>query len=439
MSFRTISVIGLGYIGLPTAAILADHGSSVVGVDTNPHVVETINRGKIHIVEPALDVMVQRAVAKGALRAVTRPEPSDAFLIAVPTPITEDKKADLSYVLAAAEAITAVLKVGDLIILESTSPVGTTEAMIARLARLRPDLRFPSRESDVTDVNVAYCPERVLPGKVVQELVSNDRAIGGVTAGCAERARELYRLFVKGELVSTDVRSAELCKLAENAFRDVNIAYANELANVCQSLGINVWEVIRLANRHPRVDILRPGPGVGGHCIAVDPWFIAESAPDDTPLIQAARRVNDGRPRRVMAQVREAVSRLQAGGDWIPTIACLGLAFKPDIDDLRESPAVEVVQLLLQADLGDILVAEPNIRGLPKDLSDRNLKLVDTDVAMAAADIVLLLVDHSAFRSVDKDLAKKVVIDTRGLWDRQAEGLTSPPVSADPARLIARG
>lgn len=426
MSFQTISVIGLGYIGLPTAAIIADHGAAVIGVDVNVDVVETINRGEIHIVEPALDAVVHRAVEKGALRAVTRPEAADAFLIAVPTPITEEKTADLSFVFAAADAIAPVLKAGDLVILESTSPIGTTEALTTRMAALRPDLRFPTRGGAASDVNVAYCPERVLPGKVVEELVSNDRAIGGVTPHCTERATALYRLFVKGDLLATDVRSAELCKLAENAFRDVNIAYANELANVCAGLDMDVWEVIRLANRHPRVNILRPGPGVGGHCIAVDPWFIAEAAPDDTPLIQAARHVNDGRPHRILTQVGEAVASLGDDAfEGIPTIACLGLAFKPDIDDLRESPAVEVALLIAQEALGRVLVVEPNVSSLPIRLVGQGLELTTLEDALSQAQVVAILVDHQEFKSLSvEDLNGAAVVDTRGT------ALTGPVLKA---------
>jgi UDP-N-acetyl-D-mannosaminuronic acid dehydrogenase len=421
MTFSTVSVIGLGYIGLPTAAVMAERGMTIVGVDVNLHAVETINRGEIHIVEPLLDLTVKAAVASGRLRAVTSPVAADAFLIAVPTPITTDKKADMSYVLAAADAIAPVLKRGDLVILESTSPVGATEMLVARFAQARKDLRFPARGDDgaEVDVNIAYCPERVLPGRVVEELVSNDRAIGGMTPVCTRRAAELYGRFVEGDLVETDARSAELCKLAENAFRDVNIAYANELANVCDGLDMDVWEVIRLANRHPRVNILNPGPGVGGHCIAVDPWFIAEAAPKDTPVIQAARRVNDDRPHRVAAQITAAARKVAGARGAPPTIALLGLAFKPDIDDLRESPAVEVAGLVRGADLGRVLVVEPNITRLPAALGEHGVVLTDLAAALAEADIIVLLVDHREFREIGSAaLANRVIVDTRGLWSR---------------------
>jgi UDP-N-acetyl-D-mannosaminuronic acid dehydrogenase len=415
--FGTVSVIGLGYIGLPTAAVIAERGVPVIGVDVNPHAVDTINRGEIHIVEPLLDLTVRAAVSSGRLRAVTTPRAADAFLIAVPTPITAAKTADMSYVDAAADAVAQVLKVGDLVILESTSPVGATEAMAARMAAARPDLRFP-RRGDVAaeiDVNVAYCPERVLPGKVVEELVSNDRAIGGMTPACGLRAMALYRLFVEGELIPTDVRSAELCKLAENAFRDVNIAFANELANVCDGLEMNVWEVIKLANRHPRVNILSAGPGVGGHCIAVDPWFIAEAAPTDTPVIQAARRVNDERPRRVVDKVLAAIAAHPKGR--AAAVACLGLAFKPDIDDLRQSPAVEVAIQLMQRTTNPIILVEPNIDLLPKDLAGGRAELIGIAAALASADVLVLLVDHREFRAIDRaKLSGRLVVDTRGLW-----------------------
>lgn len=417
MTFGIVSVIGLGYIGLPTAAVIAERGVSVIGVDVNPHAVDTINRGEIHIVEPLLDLTVRAAVTSGRLQAVTTPRPADAFLIAVPTPITASKRADMSYVDAAAEAIAPVLKAGDLVILESTSPVGATESMTRRMAAARPDLRFPRRGEDGAgvDVHVAYCPERVLPGKVVEELVSNDRAIGGMTPACSERAAALYRLFVEGELIPTDARSAELCKLAENAFRDVNIAYANELANVCDSMDMNVWEVIRLANRHPRVNILNPGPGVGGHCIAVDPWFIAEAAPDDTPVIQAARRVNDARPQRVVDKVLAAIAAHPRGQDAV--VACLGLAFKPDIDDLRESPSMEVAERLLAQTANPLLVVEPNISALPRSLAEGRAALAGTDAALAQADILVLLVDHREFRALDgAATGDRLVVDTRGLW-----------------------
>lgn len=400
MAYGTVSVVGLGYIGLPTAAVMAERGLTVIGVDISRHVVDTINEGKIHIVEPLLDVMVKSAVTSGRLRARTDPVAADAFLIAVPTPITAAKRADMSFVMAAADAIAPVLKSGDLVILESTSPVGATHALSVRLAGARDDLRFPTNAGGgEVDVNVAYCPERVLPGRVVEELVSNDRAIGGLTPNCTRRAVALYQQFVEGELVETDARSAELCKLAENAFRDVNIAYANELANVCETLGMDIWEVIRLANRHPRVTILNPGTGVGGHCIAVDPWFIAEAAPEVTPLIQSARHVNDGRPEKVARRIDAAAADLAARTSKQPTIALFGLSFKANIDDLRESPALEVARALDRTLSRELLVVEPHIRALPIHLGDINFRLVTAMEAVAIADIVVVLVNHTEFAS----------------------------------------
>lgn len=418
--FDLIAVIGLGYIGLPTAAVIASNGNHVVGIDVNTNAVDTINRGEIHIVEPKLEEIVRKTVASGLLRAVTQPETADAYLIAVPTPITEEKKADLSYVLSAGKAIATVLKKGDLVVLESTSPVGATETLVKTLSSIRPDLKFPNWAEDVKDgdidIHVAYCPERVLPGKVVEELNSNDRAIGGMTSLCTQRAVELYNLFVDGVLFPTDSRSAELCKLAENAFRDVNIAYANELANVCEGIGMNVWEVIRLANRHPRVNILQPGPGVGGHCIAVDPWFIAETAPEDTPLIQSARYINDGRPARVIARVEKAVSgfllaHTDRNKDSLK-IACYGVAFKPNIDDLRESPALKITADMARNYPGSIWAVEPNVNSLPEELS--HVRLVTQDEAMAEADIHVMLVDHAPFKL--KGPSSEYIIDVKGLW-----------------------
>lgn len=417
MSFKKVCVLGLGYIGLPTAALMASRGIEVVGVDINQSVVDSVNQGKVHIVEPLLDAVVQAAVGSGRLRAAIRPETADAFMIAVPTPITAGKASDMRAVLSAVDAIAPVLKAGDLVVLESTSPVGTTDLITQRMAVARPDLSFPKSGNDgPVDIRVAYCPERVLPGKVIEELVSNDRAIGGVTHTCTESAVGLYGLFVEGELVRTRAREAELCKLAENAFRDVNIAYANELANVCDIASIDVWEVIRLANRHPRVNILNPGPGVGGHCIAVDPWFIVESAPGDTPVIQAARAVNDGRPRRVVEKIRAAVEGLRS-----PMVACLGLSFKPDIDDLRESPAVDVVLKAACLPGVTMLAVEPNIEELPAYIRDAGVQLVDLETALSRADTVVLLVDHKSFRENAVRIAQRDrVIDTRGVLPRSA-------------------
>ncbi|MEN4569887.1 MULTISPECIES: UDP-N-acetyl-D-mannosamine dehydrogenase [Pantoea] len=418
MSFETISVIGLGYIGLPTAAVFASKGKKVVGVDINARAVETINRGAIHIVEPDLDQVVHAAVTRGDLRATTQPEAADAFLIAVPTPFKDEHQPDLRFVKAAAESIAPVLKKGDLVILESTSPVGSTEQMADWLAAARPDLRFP-QHGDTPDIFVAYCPERVLPGQVMVELINNDRVIGGMTPACSARASELYRLFLKGECVETNARTAEMCKLTENSFRDVNIAFANELSLICADQGINVWELIALANRHPRVNILQPGPGVGGHCIAVDPWFIVAQNPELARLIRTAREVNDAKPQWVLDQVKTALADCltQTGKRASDiTIACFGLAFKPNIDDLRESPAVGVAQKIAEWHSGTTWVVEPHIEQLADALAD-NAVLVSAGQALEQADILVMLVDHRAFRAIDgASVQQNWIVDTKGVW-----------------------
>ena len=417
ISFQTVSMIGLGYIGLPTAAMFAARRLKVIGVDINQRAVDTINDGRIHIVEPELDMIVHSAVTQGFLRATTKPEPADAFLIAVPTPFKDDHVPDLAYIEAAARSIAPVLKRGDLVILESTSPVGTTEQMVQWLAAARPDLGFPTPGAAAVDVNVAYCPERVLPGNVVRELVENDRIIGGITPRCSERATALYRTFVKGELLTTSARTAEMCKLAENAYRDVNIAFANELSLISDGLGIDVWELIRLANRHPRVKILQPGAGVGGHCIAVDPWFIVDQSPRESRLIRTAREVNDGKPGWILAKVLDAMCqhpRDASDGDRV-TIAVLGLAFKPNIDDLRESPALEVAEHLTRETGARLLFVEPNVTALPPALQSG--RLVELDVALSEADIVVVLVAHREFADLRARLAgaRSTVIDAVGV------------------------
>lgn len=418
MSFETISVIGLGYIGLPTAAVFASKGKKVVGVDINARAVETINRGAIHIVEPDLDQVVHAAVTRGDLRATTQPKAADAFLIAVPTPFKDEHQPDLRFVKAAAESIAPVLKKGDLVILESTSPVGSTEQMADWLAAARPDLRFP-QHGDTPDIFVAYCPERVLPGQVMVELINNDRVIGGMTPACSARASELYRLFLKGECVETNARTAEMCKLTENSFRDVNIAFANELSLICADQGINVWELIALANRHPRVNILQPGPGVGGHCIAVDPWFIVAQNPELARLIRTAREVNDAKPQWVLDQVKTALADCltQTGKRASDiTIACFGLAFKPNIDDLRESPAVGVAQKIAEWHSGTTWVVEPHIEQLADALADKAV-LVSAGQALEQADILVMLVDHRAFRAIDgASVQQNWIVDTKGVW-----------------------
>ncbi|MCM2528628.1 UDP-N-acetyl-D-mannosamine dehydrogenase [Shewanella algae] len=421
MSFETISVIGLGYIGLPTAAMFASRKKKVIGVDVNQHAVDTINQGKIHIVEPDLDIIVHSAVTDGYLKAVTTAEPADAFLIAVPTPFKPCKEAeipepDLSYIQSACNGIAPVLKKGDLVILESTSPVGATEQVAEWLATARPDLTFPQNAGKEADVNVAHCPERVLPGHVVRELVENDRVIGGMSSRCAERSVELYKTFVQGECVITNARTAEMAKLTENSCRDVQIAFANELSVICDKLDINVWELISLANRHPRINILQPGPGVGGHCIAVDPWFIVSKTPNEAQLIHTARKVNDAKPAWVIDKVKLAIADfLQAN----PTktakevmVACYGLAFKPDIDDLRESPALRITKQICEMHSGTVVAVEPNIEKLP--LSINNVELLSTESALNKADIHVMLVDHKQFKN--NKVASDWVIDTKGVW-----------------------
>ncbi|CBJ83287.1 UDP-N-acetyl-D-mannosaminuronic acid dehydrogenase [Xenorhabdus bovienii str. Jollieti] len=419
MSFETISVIGLGYIGLPTAAAFASRKKNVIGVDVNQHAVETINRGAIHIVEPDLDKVVKTAVEGGYLKAVTCPQAADAFLIAVPTPFKGEHEPDMAYVRSAAESIAPVLKKGDLIILESTSPVGATEQMAEWLAAARPELSFPQQAGENADIDIAYCPERVLPGQVMVELIKNDRVVGGMTLKSSRRASELYKIFLEGECVVTNAKTAEMCKLTENSFRDVNIAFANELSLICSEQGINVWELISLANRHPRVNILQPGPGVGGHCIAVDPWFIVSQNPAQSRLIHTARLVNDGKPLWVVDQVKAAVAGclVESGkrADEIK-IACFGLAFKPNIDDLRESPAVHITKMVAQWHVGQTVAVEPNVHELPNSLKE-SVELIDMQQALNEADVVLMLVDHSQFKAIaGREIKQKWVVDTKGVW-----------------------
>jgi UDP-N-acetyl-D-mannosaminuronic acid dehydrogenase len=412
----TVCVVGLGYIGLPTAAMFASRKVRVIGVDVNPVAVDTINDGRIHIIEPELDIVVRAAVEQGLLRAQTEPAPASAFLIAVPTPIMGDSHSpDVSHVRSAAEAIAPHLRCGSLVILESTSPVGTTEAMAEWLAHARPDLTFPQSHGEDSDIRIAYCPERVLPGKVIHELVANDRLIGGLTNRCSREAIELYRIFVAGQCIATNARTAEMAKLTENSYRDVNIAFANELSVICDGLGIDVWELIALANRHPRVNILQPGPGVGGHCIAVDPWFIVDSSPEDARLIRTARTVNDDKPKWVLDKIRTAVAEHLASHPGKSAeqvaIACYGLAFKADIDDLRGSPALDIVCRIVRDHPGGVLVVEPNVSALPCNLS--RAELVNADTAARRANIHVLLVDHREFKEMVRP--EGIRVDTRGM------------------------
>ena len=428
----SVCVVGLGYIGLPTAAIVARTGCQVHGVDVSQNVVDTINRGEIHIEEVDLDGLVQGVVQRGLLRASTRIEPCDVYVVAVPTPFAKDAHhtPDISYVLSAATEIAAVLKPGDLVILESTSPVGTTEQVRDLLAGLRPDLKMPGRSGETPDVSIAYCPERVLPGHILEELTNNDRSIGGITPRCARKALAFYKLFVRGTCVVTDSRSAEMTKLVENAYRDVNIAFANELSMVADKMGLDVWEVIRLANRHPRVNILTPGPGVGGHCIAVDPWFIVHGAPEQTPLIRTARGVNDGKIHHVIAQAEALIS-----ANPHATVACLGLAFKANIDDFRESPARLVAVTLARKFGARIKVVEPYASELPREFAGSAAELIDIDTALEEAGILIVLVDHDQFKAVPlAERATKLVYDTRGIWLDQPK-----PVLSEQADLRLAG
>lgn len=406
-SFKHICVIGLGYIGLPTAATFAAHGLKVTGVDINQHAIDMINQGKVHIVEPDLDALVRDVVAQGKLSAQLTPIVADAYIVAVPTPFQGDYQPDLKYIEAAANALAPFLKKGNLVILESTSPVEATEKMSNWLHKARPDLTFPQIAGEQADILVAHCPERVLPGKVLQELISNDRIIGGMTPRCSKAAVDLYSVFVKGACIETNARTAEMCKLTENSFRDVNIAFANELSIICDKLDINVWDLISLANRHPRVNILQPGPGVGGHCIAVDPWFIVAKTPEEARLIKTAREVNDIKPFWVIDQIKIKIAEfLQENPNKTikdVTIACYGLAFKPDIDDLRESPALEIARKLGKQGL-NILAIEPHINSLPNDLPE-NIKLIELD-KNHMADIHVILVKHTQFKNLDLKMEK---------------------------------
>lgn len=420
MSFEKIAIFGLGYIGLPTAAMFASCGCEVLGIDIHQSVVDTINRGEIHIVEPDLDAVVKAAVSAGKLSASLEPHPADAFIIAVPTPFKEGQaghpyEPDLSYIEAAAKTLAPVLRPGNLVVLESTSPIGATEKMEAWLAEARPDLSFPSANSEASDIRIAHCPERVLPGNVMNELVSNDRVIGGITPSCSKAAVELYKNFVAAECVTTTSRTAEMCKLAENSFRDVNIAYANELSIICDKFDIDVWELIQLANRHPRVDILQPGPGVGGHCIAVDPWFIVSSAPRDARLIRNARETNNLKPEWVLNRIKQRIAEeiSKSAGEKAEndiTVACFGLAFKPDIDDFRESPSLAIVEKLETDFEGKLLVVEPNAETLPSSLS--KAQLISGDAS--DADIRVFLVKHSPFMLFSPDDGKD--LDFCGLF-----------------------
>jgi UDP-N-acetyl-D-mannosaminuronic acid dehydrogenase len=414
-ALQQVTVLGLGYIGLPTAALIARSGCRVTGVDVSQKVVDTVNSGKVHIEEVDLDGLVQGVVARGVLTASIEVAPADTFVIAVPTPHDAEHRPDISYVLSAARAIAPKLVPGNLVILESTSPVGTTERVAALLAELRPDLKVPGKCTGAADIFIAYCPERVLPGRILVELVDNDRCIGGITPRCARRAMTFYRQFVRGACVTTTARAAEMVKLVENSYRDVNIAFANELSMIADEMKVDVWDVIALANRHPRVNILQPGPGVGGHCIAVDPWFLVHGAPAQSRLIRTAREVNLAKTDHVIAEAEKLVAAHPG-----VQVACLGLAFKPNIDDFRESPAVEVAAALARRFGKQVQIVEPFAKGLPMEFAGTGTALVDLDSALGDCGILIVLVDHDLFKSIPLDeRADKLVYDTRGLWPDQ--------------------
>jgi UDP-N-acetyl-D-mannosaminuronic acid dehydrogenase len=397
---RRICVVGLGYTGLPTAAILASRGYDVHGVEVNPDAIETINSGRAHIVEPELDMLVRAAVQTGKLQAHEKPDESDIFILCVPTPCTRERKPNLDYVFEATRSICPYVRPGNLVILESTVPPGATESIAAILQE---ETGLSSEE-----LHVAHAPERVLPGKIVREVVENDRIIGGVDEASTEACATFYQTFVSGKLHLTHCRTAETAKLVENAYRDVNIAFANEISFVCDTLDLDVWELLDLANQHPRVNILSPGPGVGGHCIAIDPWFLVAAAPDSTKLIRTARELNDSKPDYVVKRVLRRAERFKE-----PRIACLGLAYKPNIDDLRESPAVKVARGLLAANAGDVRIVKPFI-----DRHDE-FPLSTIEEGVSDADIVVFLVAHDPFKKIPrKALAEKVIIDTCGVFGR---------------------
>lgn len=411
-SFDKVCVVGLGYIGLPTAAFIASKGVKVVGVDVNERFVKLINEGKVPFLEPGFEELLAKVVEEGNLVAQAEQVEADAYIVCVPTPFQDNHEVDTKYIRAASEALAPHLRPGALVVLESTSPPGTTEDMANHLIELRPDLSLDDEDDNA--IFVAHCPERVLPGQIMEEMENNDRVIGGLTPKGTELARDLYATFCTAELLMTNATTAEMAKLTENSFRDVNIAFANELSLICDRLGIDVWELIELANHHPRVNILQPGPGVGGHCIAVDPWFIVSAAPEEAKLIKLARDVNDGKPEWVIEQVVKALE-----GNEKPVVAALGIAFKNDIDDLRESPSLEIVKRLgVDNPELDIRVVEPNVDELPAVLSNiSNLTKQDTKEAIAAADVVLLLVNHKEFVNLDQSVLEgKTVIDTKGIW-----------------------
>ncbi|RIJ47616.1 UDP-N-acetyl-D-mannosamine dehydrogenase [Maribellus luteus] len=398
-----VQFIGLGYIGLPTAAVVAQKGIHVHGVDVNPKVAETINQGKIHIIEPGLEEVVKEGVEKGFFKASTTPVEADVHLVVVPTPFKGNHEPDISFVESATMAVLPFLKEGDTYIIESTSPVGTTEKMADLIFQKRPELKYK--------IYIAYCPERVLPGNVLYELVHNDRVIGGIDNASTEKAKAFYRTFVQGELHSTNARTAEMCKLTENSSRDAQIAFANELSFICDKAGINVWELIELANKHPRVNILQPGAGVGGHCIAVDPYFIVSDYPRESRLINTAREINNYKAFWCAEKTKTAMLEFELKNGRKPTTAIMGLAFKPNIDDLRESPAKYIAQKVMQSEQNNFLVVEPNIE------EHSVFKLTNYREAYEKADIIAFLVAHNEFKTLEYN-NDKIILDFAGVFKR---------------------
>ena len=410
--FQTVAVHGLGYIGLPTAVLIASRGMQVIGVDPKKSVIDAIAKGSIDIPEPDLDGLLQKVVNGGRLTATIEASPADVFLIAVPTPVTDEREPDISIVLASARSIAGVLKPGNLVIVESTCPIGTTEKVCEVIKQERPDLTVPTEDGEFADIAVAYCPERVLPGRILSELISNDRCIGGITDRCARLAQKFYKTFVRGACITTAARTAEMVKLAENAFRDTNIAFANELSMIADRYGIDVWDVIDLANRHPRVDILRPGPGVGGHCIAVDPWFLVHGAHEMARLIRTSREINDGKLHYTLERACELMD-----AHPYADIACLGLAFKANVEDLRESPALEIAIELAKRYGERVQIVEPHIRQLPAEFEGTAAQLTGLDTALERCELALVLVDHDEFKSVPVfNRRHMAVLDMRGIW-----------------------
>lgn len=414
-ALKKVCVVGLGYIGLPTAVVLASRGYRVTGVDINPEIINCISSGSAHINEPGLNMLLEAALVSKHLLVTSQVEDADIFIIAVDTPQNDDRTADLRSVLAAFESVSARIKKSDLIIIESTCPVGTTEILAQHLTIFRPDLSIKE------DIFLAYCPERVLPGQTIQELIENDRVIGGINPVSTKLAIDFYRTFVNGNCLAADCKTAEMCKLAENSYRDVNVAFANELSMICDQQGINVWELIKLANHHPRVNILQPGAGVGGHCVAIDPWFLINQFSEQTRLLKAARDVNELKPEWIVQKANDAIVDYQQRTATNPTVALFGITFKANADDIRESPALQIAKSLLEKQTGQIIVVEPNLDALPESLVLHAVQHVNIEQAIERADILVTLVAHDEFKIKPQANTKRdqIVFDFAGLWSNQ--------------------